>query len=421
MGAEDEDSGPRADPDYRNSKLVFRCFLCKAIKPDRALAEISNALSSVTTVDAIISVSYPKDKTAKILGLSSALGLAVKGNNREDVIASAESAERIIKNSAGQYLSALTLRPSGTRPELRLIPNREAAAFLGISSAGIAGSVYAASEGIITGTMELEGRTLNLRSTAGLQRYSSEQIEMMPLALPSSENEMFGTVFLSTLNRIERKEAEAALARQDRSDVIYLDLLPAAGKGAALTTFIKGLPLEISRADESVFDKYYLSLAITVILVILLLYLALAAQFESFFLPLILMLAIPFSLVGAGPLLFICGSGIDSGSVLGRIVLFGLAVNNGIVLYEVSEEKVNQGFDPAKAVFEGALERFRPVLITTLTTIFALLPLILSPGSSQKSMSAAMLGGIAASALLSFFALPPIFIIFLKGANNGRK
>ncbi|AEF82952.1 efflux RND transporter permease subunit [Leadbettera azotonutricia] len=421
MGAEDEDSGPRADPDYRDSRLLFRCFLCKGIAPDKALKEIDDAVSSINTIDTVITASYPEEKTAKILGLSSSFGMAIKGNGREDVIASAESAERILKNSAAQYLNVLTLRPSGTRPELRLIPNREAAAFLGVSNAKMASSVYAASEGIVTGIMELDGRTLDMRSAASPGWYSPEQIEKLPLVLHASGREIPNTVFLSALNKIERKEADVALARQDRSDVIYLDLLPAAGKENALRAFIKTLPLEISRADESVFEKYYFSLVLTVVLVVLLLYLALAAQFESFFLPLILMLAIPFSLVGAGPLLFICGSGLDSGSVLGLIVLFGLAVNNGIVLYEVGEEKTRLGLAPVQAVFKGALERFRPVLITTLTTIFALLPLIFSPGSSQRSMSAAMLGGITASALLSFFALPPIIISFLKKKNNADK
>jgi multidrug efflux pump subunit AcrB len=137
------------------------------------------------------------------------------------------------------------------------------------------------------------------------------------------------------------------------------------------------------------------------------------AQFESFILPLILMLAIPFSLAGAGPALFLSGASLDSGAVLGLTVLFGLVVNNGIILYEIGEERIRAGFSPGGAVFSGARERFCPVLITTVTTILALLPLMIAPlGSSQKSMAAAMTGGIISAALLSLFALPPVFIRF---------
>jgi multidrug efflux pump subunit AcrB len=171
----------------------------------------------------------------------------------------------------------------------------------------------------------------------------------------------------------------------------------------------------ISRADESAFTQYRTSLVITLFLVLILLYMTMGAQFESFLLPLILMLTIPFSLAGAGPALLLTGTGLDSGSVLGLVVLFGLAVNNGILLYETAAEKISRGIPAAAAVFSGAAERFRPVLATTLTTLFALLPLVVSPlGSSQHSMAAAMLGGIGASTLLTFFALPPIFIPFLK-------
>jgi multidrug efflux pump subunit AcrB len=111
---------------------------------------------------------------------------------------------------------------------------------------------------------------------------------------------------------------------------------------------------------------------------------------------------------------------LDSGAVLGLVTLFGLAVNNGIVLYEISEEKMRNGFSPVQAVYAGAIERFRPILITSLTTALALLPLAFSPlGASQRSMAAAMLGGITASTLLSFFVLPPVFISFIRKARHG--
>jgi multidrug efflux pump subunit AcrB len=145
-----------------------------------------------------------------------------------------------------------------------------------------------------------------------------------------------------------------------------------------------------------------------------------SAQFESFILPLILMLSIPFSLAGAGPALLVSGSGLDSGSVLGLVALFGLVVNNGIILYEIGEEKRARGLPAAKAVYAGARERLRPILITTLTTIFALLPLAASPlGASQRSMAAAMLGGIIASTLLCLFALPPVFVRILGARRAG--
>jgi multidrug efflux pump subunit AcrB len=291
----------------------------------------------------------------------------------------------------------------------------------------MAGTVYAASEGIVTGSLEIEGRRLDVRLKGGSGGNPHVFLETLPLPL-AGEQGQGNLVFLGSLNRIERREAEAVLARQDRSDVIYLDLVPSPGgekKTAALAAGIAAsAPRELpglSRADESVFSRYRYALVLTIIMVLILLYLSLGAQFESFILPFILMLSIPFSLAGAGPVLFLSGAYLDSGAVLGLVTLFGLAVNNGIILYEVSEEKIRKGLAPVQAVYSGAVERFRAGLITTMTTAFALLPLAFSPlGASQRSMAAAMLGGIIASTLLSFLVMPPIFIPFLKRVRHAK-
>jgi multidrug efflux pump subunit AcrB len=223
-------------------------------------------------------------------------------------------------------------------------------------------------------------------------------------------------VQLGSLGRIERREAEAALARLDRSDVIYMDTLPQAGRAAASSMKqICSRFAWLGPADESAFSRYRNSLVLTLCLVLILLYISMGAQFESFLLPLILMLSIPFSLAGAGPALLILGARLDSGAVLGLTALFGLAVNNGLILFEISDARIRSGIAPGPAVWGGASRRLRAVLITSATTIFALLPLTLSPlGASQKSMAAAMLGGLAASTLISLFALPPVFIKFFR-------
>ncbi|MDR2134454.1 MAG: efflux RND transporter permease subunit, partial [Treponema sp.] len=169
----------------------------------------------------------------------------------------------------------------------------------------------------------------------------------------------------------------------------------------------------LGRENESAFSRYRISLFVNLFLVLVLLYMAMGAQFESFLLPLVLMLSIPFSLAGAGPALILFGSRLDSGAVLGLTALFGLVVNNGLLLFETSDEKIRRGFRPAEAVYAGASERLRPILVTSATTILALLPRALNPqDASRRSMPAAMLGGLAASTLLSLFALPPVFIRF---------
>ena len=425
MGAEPDDTSLRADPDYRRERLLFRCFVKNPGKGEDTITMVRTALdgfsSSAISNAPAISVAASGDRGNAILGLSPVLTLAVKGNTPEEAYAMAEEAAAALKREAGSSLNSFSLRPSGTRPQLRLVPRREQLASLGLSLSQVAASVYAASEGVITGNIEIEGRPVDIRVSGSV--YGNDPALLKNLLLPASSarNRNNSTVFLSSLVDIEWVEAETALARLDRSDVIYLDIFPTVAEEKNIRAFLNRISNHISRADESVFTRYRSALIATLILVLILLYLTLGAQFESFLLPLILMLAVPFSLAGAGPALFLSGSSMDSGAVLGLVALFGLSVNNGIVLYEISANKIRRNVSHKMAVYSGSVERFRPVLLTTLTTIFALLPLVLSPlGNSQRSMAFTMLGGIVAAGFLAFFALPPVFIRYLgyKGRHQ---
>ena len=415
MGAEADDPSRRADPDYRRERLLFRCFLERPGDGGHVMEKVRAAFVELTAP--IISAALSGDRSAAILGLSPAFSLAVRGNTPEETAALAEKAAADLQREAGISPGLFSFRPSGTRPQLRLVPRREMSASLGIPVSEIAASVYAASEGIIAGLMEIDGRPMDIRVSGNIKGDDPLLLKNLPLSVSFAPEQNAGPVFLGSLVDIEWIEAETALARLDRSDVIYLDLFPANRDEKRIRAFMHNDEINgsISRADESVFVRYRAALAATLILVLVLLYLTLGAQFESFLLPLILMLAIPFSLAGAGPALFLSGSSLDSSAVLGLVALFGLAVNNGIVLFEISAEKIRRGFSPQAAVYSGALERFRPVLLTTLTTIFALLPLVVSPlGNSQAAMASTMLGGIMVAGFLAFFALPPVFIRYLR-------
>jgi Cation/multidrug efflux pump len=404
-GAEEEDTSGRADIDYRKEDFTLRCVLKKRVKPERALAEIRAVMEEF--IQQPFSVYFPKDETEVLLGLSSLRTYVISGKDREELLERVEIAQDAFKAAR----AAVNFRPRGERPELRLYPNRETSAYLAVSAAQMAETLYILNEGIVASRLEIEGRPLDVRVT-GENASAGDMLgslERIPLKTAQGK-----TVYLGSLGRIERREAEASLARLDRSDVIYADIasgkkIPViANETAARFSWFKG-------ADSSVFVRYRNSLFFYVFLVIVLLYMVIGAQFESFLLPLILMLSIPFSLAGAGPLLLLTGSMIDSGAVFGLVALFGLVVNNSLILFEVSSEKISEGLFVTEAVCRGAAERLQAILITTATTVFALLPLMLSPmGNSQKSMAAVMLGGLAASTLLSLFAIPPVLTMFFK-------
>ena len=414
-GAEEEDVSRRADIDYRKEELVLRCVPERRVKPEKALEEIDSVLKQYSQMP--FSAYFPKDRAENLLGLSAERTFVIRGKDREELLERLE----FTQDAFNAARTAVNFRPQGQRPELRLIPNREAAAFLSISAAQIAETLFIINEGIIAARLEINGRPLDVRVTGAEDNYLQQsfrerdaigQLEQIPIKTGQGS-----TVQLGSIGRIERRNAQASLARLDRSDVIYADI----AQGEELPASVRGIA---ARADESVFSRYRDSLLLYVFLVLILLYMAIGAQFESFLLPLILMMSIPFSLAGAGPALLFSGAKIDSGAVLGLTALFGLVLNNSLLLFEISEQKIMAGLPAAAAVLKGAKERFLAVLITIITTVFALMPLVFSPlGNAQKSMAIAMLGGLTASALISLFAIPPVLVLYFKrkSGSGGTK
>jgi len=410
-GAEEEDVNRRADIDYKKEEIIFRCVPEKGIRPGKTLNEITTAMKRYGEMPFI--AYFPKNKAEKLLGLSADKTFVIKGKDRDELQENFYFTQDVFRKES----ITADFRPQGKRPELRLYPNREASAYLSISAAQTAEILYILNEGVIASRLEIQGRPLDVRVTGSLRQNTDMIRQLENIPLKTAQNKM---VFLGSLVDFERREEEATLARLDRSDVIYSDVSSGLKDTSAFKKFVSQFNW-FERADESAFGKYKNTLIVYVFLVLILLYLTMGAQFESFLLPIILMISIPFSLAGAGPALLIAGAKIDSGAVLGLTALFGLVVNNSLLLYEISEQKIFAGLSPMAAVFRGAGERCQAILITMATTIFALLPLIFSPlGNSQKSMAIAMLGGLTASTLLSLFAVPPVLIIYFN-RKNGRE
>ena len=133
---------------------------------------------------------------------------------------------------------------------------------------------------------------------------------------------------------------------------------------------------------------------------ILLIYLVLAAQFESFIDPFIILFTVPMSLLGALLGLWLTGQTLNIFSQIGIIMLVGIVTKNGILIVEFANQRKAEGLLPKDAVLEAAVARFRPIVMTTLTTVFGILPIALSLGSasgSRQSLGVAVVGGLTLS------------------------
>jgi len=159
------------------------------------------------------------------------------------------------------------------------------------------------------------------------------------------------------------------------------------------------------------------NISFALILALLLIYLILAAQFESFRDPFIIMLTVPMAIAGAMLSLWIFGQTLNIFSEIGMILLIGIVTKNGILIVEFANQKRKLGMNKRVAAFESAAARFRPILMTSLATIFGALPIALALGAGSTSripLGIVVVGGLFFSLILTLFVIPVTYIVLSK-------
>lgn len=189
-------------------------------------------------------------------------------------------------------------------------------------------------------------------------------------------------------------------------------------------SFPEGYTVSLGGANEMMVETFN-SLFLVIGLAIILVYLVMAAQFESLLDPFIIMFTIPLAFTGAIVLLFTTGEPLSMMALIGGLVLVGIVVNNGIVLVDyINTLRERDGFELEEATLKACPTRLRPILMTAMTTILGQFPLIFSNGSNSemlKGMGLVIAGGLATSTFLTLFLVPLLYIYFDRLASKVRK
>lgn len=159
------------------------------------------------------------------------------------------------------------------------------------------------------------------------------------------------------------------------------------------------------------------ALVLTFALALLIVFLVLSAQFESFIHPLIILVAVPLAVTGALAALFVGGLTLNIYSQIGMILLIGLMAKNGILIVEFANQMRDRGMTVREAILEGATLRFRPVLMTAISTIFGALPLVLAFGAGAESRMAigtVIIGGMSFASLLTLVVIPVLYDLLAR-------
>ena len=309
-----------------------------------------------------------------------------------------------------------------TKPELKVDINRDRAATMEVSIADIGRTLETMLGSRFVTTLNDRGVQYNVVLQArNKDRETPNDLEN--IYVRNSKNNLIPLNNLITTNETA---APKELNRFDRmrSVTISASLAPGYSLGEALDYLdnlaVISLPPEarISYAGQSrEFRDSSSSLMITFGLALLVVFLVLAAQFESFVHPIIIMLSVPLAITGALATLYLTGITLNVYSQIGLVMLIGLVAKNAILIVEFANQLREQGRSIRDAVKESAAARLRPILMTTIATVFGAMPLALATGAgaeSRASIGWVIVGGVTFSTILSLFIVPALYDLLAR-------
>lgn len=308
-----------------------------------------------------------------------------------------------------------------TKPELRLGIDRNKARSLGVNTADISQTLQFALAGQRYGYFVKDGRQYQVIGQA--QRYDRNDVsDIKSMYVRSANNTL---IQLDNVVNFEESSAPPSVYHYNRavSATVSAGLAPGytIGDGIQAMREISNNVLDPSYSTALTgtskdFEESSSSLLFAFVLALLLIYLVLAAQFESFLDPLIILLCVPMALAGAMFTLWYFNQTLNIFSQIGIIMLIGLVTKNAILIIEFAHQREKElpAFD---AVIDAATSRFRPILMTSLATILGVLPIALAIGGgseSRISMGIAVVGGLIFSLILTLYTIPGFFVMASK-------
>jgi HAE1 family hydrophobic/amphiphilic exporter-1 len=305
------------------------------------------------------------------------------------------------------------------RPEERLLLDRERIAELGLSLREVGRTLLANVAGVEAGRYREGGYevplTVRLRRA---DRLSAGDLDGVTLRTPDG-----AVIALSSVVARERGRGPVEIDRVDGQRVTYVtaNLESGVALGDAVVRVREALDgVQLARGFSILFGGQYeeqlaaqRDFGVAILMALVLVYMLMAAQFERFLDPLIVMIAVPMALIGVVPTLLLTGTSLNIQSVMGLVMLVGIVVNNAIVLINtINLLRRERHMGATAAVLEACRLRLRPILMTTATTVLGLVPLAIGlgvGGEIQAALARVVIGGLLASTLVTLLLIPLIY------------
>lgn len=384
-------------------------------KPNLSADHVIETVDRLTSGIPGLEVTFSKEETAlqSILGTDEApVVVEIRGVDMEEIERVSLEVKEIMEGVAGLYNIQTSIEDGA--PEVEVVIDRIRAGLYGLDINTVVTQLQDQLQGKNAGQLEKGGEmrdiTIKLPDTplsdlSTMTVRSGNQVfritEIADLRFGESPRE----IYRRNQNRIGNVTAqmEPGMALQHVADELR--------KGTSALTLQPDYSIQVT-GDEEKRQESMSSLSFALLLSIILVYMVMASQFESLIHPFTILLTIPFALVGSILTFFLLGRTFNIMALIGIIMLAGIAVNNSIILIDRINQLIREGLDRRSAIILAGQQRIRPIIMTSLTTILALLPLTIGFGESaslRSPMALAVIGGLVTSTLLTLVVIPCVY------------
>jgi len=351
--------------------------------------------------------------------------IKIKNKNINRGFTKAEKIVSLLKNANIEGLDEIRVATEKGLPGYNISVNREKCALFGLNIGEVSDKIVNLVKGNNATSFSDFDKKISIKVKS-----NNEEIDNLDKILNKFILSDKKQIPVKNVVNVKRANSFSEIRREDQSRVVYLyasitnvDIETVISKINSVISKIKPEKEEtisVGGANEEI-TRSFSALYIALLISVLLMYMILAAEFESFLFPFIIIFSVPLGLIGGIILLFVFGESISIISLMGLIILVGIADNDAVVKVEFILRKRKEGLGVREAIIQAGRDRFRPIVMNSLTVMFGLIPMMIGIGAATQlrvSLSLAVVGGLTSATFLTLIFIPVLYTYLEKWSKK---